>query len=955
MKYSFKKTVMFALVLAALIFDAMGVALVYAAGSDKDITMFGFTTPAAVGVITGTDIAVAVPFGTNVSALVANFTTTGASVAVGAVTQISGVTANDFTNPVTYTVTAADASTQNYTVTVTISCGSTVTVTNNANSGAGTLRQAIANTCADGVINFDAALSSAIIHLASSLIISKNITIDGSALDSKVTISGDGAINVVVFRVNGGVTAALNSLIITKGVVYNSLGGGLNNGGTLTITNSIISGNAVSVYSGWAYGGGVYNTGTLTVTNSVVSGNSASQIGGGIYNNGGNLLIMNSAFSGNSAGAYGGGIYNSSGSLTVINSAFSGNSVIGGYGGGIYNSSGIVNVANSTFSGNSVSSHDGIYEYGGGIFNADSVTVTNSTFSGNSAARGGGIYNYAGTLTVINSTLSGNPAMIYGGGIYNAGGTLNYSNTIIANSVSGGDCVNDSAIGTNTKNLVEDGGCSAFFSGDPKLGSLADNGGPTRTFALLAGSTAIDAGDNAVCADVNTVNNLDQRGKPRPEDGDLVPGAVCDIGAYEVADITAPTITINNPDINAALSKTITASVSDGTLTMSNTTGLTCNNVLSFVPYSSQTFISDLDNGIRVCYKAVDASNNAAYSISNAIAGIDTTAPMITINNPDASAALNKTITASVSDGELTMSNTIGSTCNNSLIFISYSSQTFTSEADNGTKICYKAVDALGNTAYNMSNAIAGIDTTAPYTFIVSVEPATPTTVKTNIAISFSSPDAAATFECNLDNIGWVADCISPKTYIGLSLGSHTVAVRAKDTAGNVGASAPIVAWTIVLPSERVLNGSFDHYADASRIPKGWKATKFNTANGDGKDTFTHKIGKVGLKITGDGVKKTLTQQILFTDGAAGDVFTLSFWYKGNSLPKTGTCQIDLLLYNGSALTGKMTLKCATVAKWKNLTAPKFTTAAAYTRAAIKITFKKSSGAIWFDGVSLFR
>ena len=88
----------------------------------KAITDFDFYGPdLAVGMIDQSDhsIAVTVPGGTDVSDLVASFTTTGASVAVGDVAQVSGTTANDFSDPVTYTVTAADGSTQDYTVTVT--------------------------------------------------------------------------------------------------------------------------------------------------------------------------------------------------------------------------------------------------------------------------------------------------------------------------------------------------------------------------------------------------------------------------------------------------------------------------------------------------------------------------------------------------------------------------------------------------------------------------------------------------------------------------------------------------------------------------------------------------------------------------------------------------------------------------------------------------------------------
>src|SRR5512143_2766975 len=68
--------------------------------SAKAITAFSFTSPAATGVISGTSIAVTVPFGTDVTALIATFTaSTGASVAVGGTTQISGTTANNFTSP----------------------------------------------------------------------------------------------------------------------------------------------------------------------------------------------------------------------------------------------------------------------------------------------------------------------------------------------------------------------------------------------------------------------------------------------------------------------------------------------------------------------------------------------------------------------------------------------------------------------------------------------------------------------------------------------------------------------------------------------------------------------------------------------------------------------------------------------------------------------------------------
>jgi hypothetical protein len=102
-----------------------------AATSAKAITAYSFATPAATGTINenAKTIAVTVPHGTDVTALVATFTTTAASVKVGQTDQVSGKTTNDFTKPVTYIVTAADASTVNYTVTVSVAAASAKAIT----------------------------------------------------------------------------------------------------------------------------------------------------------------------------------------------------------------------------------------------------------------------------------------------------------------------------------------------------------------------------------------------------------------------------------------------------------------------------------------------------------------------------------------------------------------------------------------------------------------------------------------------------------------------------------------------------------------------------------------------------------------------------------------------------------------------------------------------------------
>ena len=238
------------------------------------------------------------------------------------------------------------------------------------------------------------------------------------------------------------------------------------------------------------------------------------------------------------SGSAGGGILNK-GTLDVTNSTFSDNSAgEDSTGGGILNK-GTLDVNNSTFSGNSAS------RFGGGIANDGGIVrVRNSTFSGNSANfSGGAIFNDRGTLKVILSTFSGNSALA-GGGIYDSvRATTTLKNTIVANSPSGGDCAGN--ITDEGYNLFGDPKCvtsDTSLSGDPMLGPLANNGGPTETHALLAGSPAIDRGWSFFVFDRDPFGHLlhfDQRGHPFHRiDGGLGPGGLpqgtVDIGAFEV-------------------------------------------------------------------------------------------------------------------------------------------------------------------------------------------------------------------------------------------------------------------------------------------------------------------------------------------------------------------------------------------------------------------------------------
>ena len=155
------------------------------------------------------------------------------------------------------------------------------------------------------------------------------------------------------------------------------------------------------------------------------------------------------------------------------------------------------------------------------------VALSGLTLTGGDVSNNGGAIRNRENLTITSSTLSGNSAD-FGGGIAIAVlSTATITNSIVANSPSGGDVsVLDDGTLSGSNNLIEDGsgGLADSITGDPLLGPLADNGGPTLTHALLAGSPAIDAGDPALVG-----GGFDQRGAPFLRDD----GNGIDIGAYE--------------------------------------------------------------------------------------------------------------------------------------------------------------------------------------------------------------------------------------------------------------------------------------------------------------------------------------------------------------------------------------------------------------------------------------
>jgi len=325
-------------------------------------------------------------------------------------------------------------------------------VTTTADSGAGSLRNAI--TAADNNGGSD----TIIFNVAGTI----NLTSSLPSLTDDVTIIGPGANLLTVrrdpaaasefriFEIANGKTVAISGLTISDGLFTSGLGGGIRNSGTLTISSSTISNNSAS------FGGGIYSVGNLTVGNSTISGNSATgNEGGGIDSAGGALTMSNSTVSGNTSRAAGGGI------------------------------------------------------------GANITTITNTTVCNNVSSFG------------------------RGGGIAHGSGALNLNNSIVANN---SDAVGfpdvDGAVSSGDYNLIRNTSGTTLPAGsthnitgqDPKLGPLSNNGGPTKTHALLPGSPALDAGSNGLAAGLTT----DQRGFGFPRVAPISGGTV-DIGALEGA------------------------------------------------------------------------------------------------------------------------------------------------------------------------------------------------------------------------------------------------------------------------------------------------------------------------------------------------------------------------------------------------------------------------------------
>lgn len=305
----------------------------------------------------------------------------------------------------------------------------------------------------------------------------------------------------IVFSSFGTITLGSELPILTD-TERTTIAGDINGDGNIDVT---VSGNhAVRVFQ-------VANDAVATLSWLTVTDGNTGSSGGGLLNYG-DLLIRHSTVSGNSAGTYGGGIRNwSSASLQIDHSTIA----------------------------NNIAGIDG-----GGIEQGGTAAVTNSTLYGNHANHtGGAIDAWNGSLIVSHSTLAGNSADYVGGGVY-VGSPVTFSHTIIAGNTAANCAFDDGEVLIDGGDNLQfgDSSCDAAIPvGDPMLGALQDNGGPTFTMLPGAGSPAIDA----VACDPAVTD--DQRGAPRPN------GALCDIGAVEVGPVPMVVTTLADTDVDDGL------------------------------------------------------------------------------------------------------------------------------------------------------------------------------------------------------------------------------------------------------------------------------------------------------------------------------------------------------------------------------------------------------------------
>ncbi|MSZ89882.1 MAG: hypothetical protein F2585_11115 [Actinobacteria bacterium] len=493
----------------------------------------------------------------------------------------------------------------------------TYTVTNTADSGAGSLRQAIddanSNAGADIVV-FDASATGTITLTTGHLEITDDVTITGLGTAAS-TISGNNTNRIFyIYNNAASLTVSISGLTMTDGNGGKVGGGAIANwGNNLTLTSVVLTGNSTTAEGGAVLSktplSGLGTTSSTEISDSEISGNTAGTYGGGItLYKVGDVTIMNSSISGNQSSSEGGGLNGIDvGNIAISDSTIQGNTGVQG-GGGVYiYNAGDVTINSTTFDQNTATQGDG-----GGLYatTTDSFTVTNSTVSGNQGADGAGFFlGYNGDVLIANSTFANNVggSTGRGGAVFSWGsngdtrimfstlsgnstyyGTVSLKNigqnaaeitgTVISDNTTvggtGAQAVDLDFAGTGTATVTDslvmgavggnapiDGGGNITGGVSAQLGALADNGGATFTMEPATGSPVIDAGPLTWTAFAG--DGSDQRGGLFLR----VSNGQSDMGALEVQPEPVPPTTSTSSTSTSSTSSTSTTLAPNDTTT----------------------------------------------------------------------------------------------------------------------------------------------------------------------------------------------------------------------------------------------------------------------------------------------------------------------------------------------------------------------------------------------------
>src|SRR5450830_228084 len=627
----------------------------------------------------------------------------------------------------------------------------TITVTSNADSGVGSLRLALSSAVAGDIVTFNASMT---VNLNSQLIISKNLTVEGDLnLDGVADVTISGQYKTQVLKVNSGVTATLDGLIITKGLAAGNgaqagtdgtaaMGGGIVNFGILTLNNVTVTSNAASgggggggvdaPYVGGYVGGGGGGGGAL-------GGQNGGH--GGIARTGSGAFYAGTAGSANTGGT--GGTYN----LNYMGGK--GGSSVGGAGG--------------------IGASD--YSNGGAVGTANNGTISIGGGGGGSgwdkagragASASGGIYNAStGTLTVVGtSVISSNIAAGGGGG---GGGGL------------GGSADPGGAAGKGVGAIWNKGTLlmtAANFAAMTGNVGGSGSGGP----ALGGGSTGASvAAVNNIFNDGGTLNTAYV---PPPTATILVGNASQHIGSTSQVTITF------NQAVSGFTSADLT--ISNGTLgTLTTSDNITY--IATFTPNASVTSATNhivLDN-TGVTGTSTGTPGTGTSSSNNFT--IDTVRPSASVSvvAPTLSTTVNSTVNITFSEAVSGFGLTDMSASNGTLSNLTSSDNihwtaTLTPSASNNST---GNVITLDNTLYPDTATNAGTGTTTSNTYAIDTVRPTASIVVSDTALNISGNTSQVTITFS-------------EAVTGLTAGAFTVADGALS---GLGSSDGGITWTATL------------------------------------------------------------------------------------------------------------------------------------------------------------